>query len=365
MTGAPAKPQMLTTLQALRAFAAVIVLVYHSNTEIFTNPKYFTSEPSHGLFQFGHAGVDIFFVLSGFIMFHLYRFDHGAADMKNYLERRLIRIYPPYWMVLTALLGAGAAAYGRFSSGDVLSSYLLAPFAVGPYGSPKTVLIVAWSLYHEVLFYLLFAIFIWSRAAGGAVLGLWLAGSLILLVAPGPAPALATFYFHPIHLLFGLGLFSAWIAEKVTRDIALACVVLGALLFLLTAAADDRASSLLPAQARFISYGLAAMGVIIGLVNLESRQAIHAPKAAVLLGDASYSIYLIHQPALVLAAKVIARIAPATRADAGFFEIAMPLFAIAAGVGLHLAVEKPLIHRLTARIRQPRAGLSPKASAAG
>jgi exopolysaccharide production protein ExoZ len=88
---------MLNSLQACRAAAAILVVFYHTSHGIFRLEKYFGHKPFGPVFDFGFAGVDFFFVLSGFIMIHVHAGDIGQPRMlAAYLWKRFSRIYPAY-----------------------------------------------------------------------------------------------------------------------------------------------------------------------------------------------------------------------------------------------------------------------------
>src|SRR5438105_10339285 len=93
----PSSSATITSLQTGRAVAAWMVVLYHASGSIFT--KYFVGErPVGRVFDFGYAGVDFFFVLSGFIMLHVHRDDLGRPKrLGRYLWKRCTRIYLPYW----------------------------------------------------------------------------------------------------------------------------------------------------------------------------------------------------------------------------------------------------------------------------
>src|SRR4051794_15071476 len=96
---------MLQSLQACRAMAAILVVLYHTSHGIFRLDKYFGHKPFGHVFDFGFAGVDFFFVLSGFIMMHVHGRDIGQPRaFASYLWKRFSRIYPAYWIVFAAIL---------------------------------------------------------------------------------------------------------------------------------------------------------------------------------------------------------------------------------------------------------------------
>src|SRR5436190_1288571 len=95
----------MATLQAGRALAALLVVLYHNGLYIFALDKYWGADPSRGLFNFGHAGVEFFFVLSGFIIFYIHGKDLGVPSrFFSFIRKRFIRIYPIYWLVLAAII---------------------------------------------------------------------------------------------------------------------------------------------------------------------------------------------------------------------------------------------------------------------
>src|SRR5260221_9879970 len=95
---------MLNSLQACRAVAAILAVLFHASVGIFALDKYFGHKPFGPVFDFGFAGVDFFFVLSGFIMMHIHAADIGQPRaLRAYLWKRFTRIYPAYWAVLIVL----------------------------------------------------------------------------------------------------------------------------------------------------------------------------------------------------------------------------------------------------------------------
>src|SRR5713101_596459 len=96
---------MLNSLQACRAAAAILVVFYHTSHGIFRLEKYFGHKPFGPVFDFGFAGVDFFFVLSGFIMMYVHAADFGQPRaLGAYIWKRFTRIYPAYWIVFAVIL---------------------------------------------------------------------------------------------------------------------------------------------------------------------------------------------------------------------------------------------------------------------
>ncbi len=160
---------MYKSLQAGRAIAAVVVVLFHIGGTI-ASEKYFGISMFSIPFSFGNAGVEFFFVLSGFIIFTAHRKDlFKAHKFFDYLRKRIIRIYPTYWIVFltTFLLAIASPGLRNAVPHDlfiIAKSLLLIPqdpAVIGGTGAP--VIIVAWTLQYEICFYLFFALMILSR----------------------------------------------------------------------------------------------------------------------------------------------------------------------------------------------------------
>ncbi len=161
----------LLGVEAGRGIAALLVVLLHAS-HILAIPNYSSHLAFDGLFEFGHAGVDFFFVLSGFIIYYIHQADIGhPSALTGYGAKRCVRIYPVYWVV-TALFGAilffsPTKDRSEQQLATIVTSLFLLPAMQAP------ILSVAWSLKHEILFYLLFATLFLSHRLGWAVMGVW------------------------------------------------------------------------------------------------------------------------------------------------------------------------------------------------
>ena len=157
----------LPGIEAARGIAAILVVFYHAARHL----KLATGAmPFDGIAQLGHAGVDFFFVLSGFIIFFVNRKDIGSpTGLARYAERRFTRIYPLFWFALSVWLALALLSRSgpALTPGGVLLWASLLPSS-GEVG-------VAWTLQHEILFYLIFSVAILHRRIGIAVFGVWFA----------------------------------------------------------------------------------------------------------------------------------------------------------------------------------------------
>ena len=271
---------MFANLQGVRALAAIGVVMFHLGLM-----------PATGLpFRIGASGVDLFFVLSGFIIAH-----SSTRDPRHFLTHRLIRVVPAYWIVtviatLFTLPNMGMAE----AFGWLVQSIFYLP---GPGGRP-VLIFVAWTLVYELAFYLLYWLALRFGPLRAPVVGLALLVILALIRLPGlPGP-------WPLLLEFGLGIGAYLLAERYDplRSVAGGAGLLIAgvgLVFLLmlprvTGYDPDDFQSI----GRVMTWGLPAAAVILGLVIAEHGGFAVRSKPVLLLGAASYAIYLLHPIAI-------------------------------------------------------------------
>jgi exopolysaccharide production protein ExoZ len=333
-------------VQALRGIAACAVVACHMTpfeTKYLSGPAV-----TPAACQYGMAGVDLYFVLSGFIIttMCLGRFQrHGEAG--RFLTRRFLRIYPTYWVWCAAVLVVFALHPDLVNSGhgrpDVMRSILLLPQQNLP------LLLVAWTLVYEVFFYLVFAAALrWLREADLPwALLFWaafvIAGQRLLL--PTQATPWLNLVVSPLLLEFILGCVVALYVVRCSRMMGIACLLLGIGGF-------AAGTLMLAAQGapfpfgwgRVLIYGTASAAVIAGIVALERHDWRWVPRPLSRLGDASYSLYLSHVPVIAMIGVVVRRVLPATppvmhvAVIAGTFGVAL-----AAGVLSFHLIEVPLL----------------------
>ncbi len=346
------KKGVIATLQAGRAIAALLVVLYHNGGSIFALDKYWGNDPLGGLFEFGSSGVMFFFVLSGFIILHVHWNDLGVKEkLIPYFKKRFVRIYPIYWIALVPLTAVYfiVPSFGKGHERDfltILSSALLVHMDSG-----YTIIGVAWTLYHEILFYLVFALLIFNKRAGMFATTVWFAATIVLLpIAPAFSPrefnfSPLAFYFSPLHLLFAMGMGLCWIVrhDKIPAPKVLA--VLGSLAFF-AVGLDEDYSHVLGANARALAYGLSCAIALAGFIELERQKRISIPKTLVFMGDASYSIYLAHFPVLSASAKIFCTPIIKEYVPLPVAYVLLPVIAVLAGIALHRIVEKPLLNKL-------------------
>jgi peptidoglycan/LPS O-acetylase OafA/YrhL len=343
----------LTTIQAGRGMAALLVVLFHLTKTIFNTPQYWAQPILGNAFLFGHAGVNFFFVLSGFIIFHAHASDIGQpAELKRYAWRRATRIYPPYLLVLVVIVAAYALVPALNTAPPSPTELATSVFLVGPHERPP--LAVAWTLFHEVAFYAVFAVAIFNARAGLIVGGIWAALCAVSLFTP----AKDIYVLSPLNLLFGFGILARLVINRPVPG-ALWLAILGGALFL-GLGMEEVYHPVISAEFRHLLYGAASFLLIVGMARAEISNGLVAPRWMTFLGDASFSIYLVHYPALSVFAKIFTRLPLPPLVSF----VLMAIGCLAAGSVFYLIAEKPLVRLLNPKRPKPVVTQAPGSRAA-
>ena len=276
MNPIPEPGTSLDTVQAMRAIAATSVVLAHV--------------PFIGV---GVFGVDIFFVISGFIVAYV-----TAADAGHFLPKRIFRIVPLYWagtlgVFAIALLLPGLLQSTTADPVNLLKSLLFIPY-VRDNGDIAPMLPLGWTLNYEMFFYLLYSLALRIDAQRAP----WLAiAAIAAIVAAGqvlePAHVVPAFFSSPVLLEFtyGLGAYLLWRHHRgyFTRippllSLAVAAVALAAM----CAAAPGSAAN----GVRWLPLGVPALAFFLCVLSMQGKWRM--PALLVVTGDASYSLYLFH-----------------------------------------------------------------------
>ena len=298
--------------------------------------------------QFGMAGVDLYFVISGFIVTTICagRF-RQPGQAGRFLMDRAVRVYPVYWVwclaVLVVFLWRPDMVNSSHGSPDVVRSLLLLPQQNLP------LLLVAWTLVYELFFYLLFAAALrWLRDADlPRALLIWavivVAGRLVL--GPGKDQPMLSLVVSPLLLEFILGCFVALYVTQLSRPTARASLACGMAGFAIgTAALALRAETFPLGWGRVLIYGTSSALIVAGIVALERTGERRPPKPLVALGDASYSLYLSHVPVIAVVGLLWHRLATTSTPAAHVAALAAGFAAaLAGGVASFHLIERPLL----------------------
>lgn len=348
MSGAP-----IPSLQSLRAFAALAVVAHHAMRAVTVNasPDLDLPEPllltNHAMIELGAVGVDLFFILSGFLMVHIAGpYLEGRRSTGNFLLQRAIRIWPLYALATGLYLGLSIAlrlSQGRELPFDTSPLRLLSLVFVPSFnasGLLQPILGVGWTLNYEVLFYLVFALALAvGRRALVSTVTLILAGLFILGTALPGETAAHVFLGNPIVFEFLLGALAAkfFAGGRLAIVPPLVAILAGIALLI--------AFAWLPNEGylRVLYRGIPSLLIFIGVLNLDA--GITWPRWWTHVGDASYSIYLFHLILLYpLAGVMLRKLVAAGHAQGAAEVTALVGFVAAAAMGLliHRAIEKPV-----------------------
>lgn len=294
---------MIYSINFLRFVAASLVVTLHVIMQF--NGKV-SSNFSIDLFGFditslGSAGVDIFFMISGFVIY--ISNESRAKTFKSFIGARLLRVLPLYYLytICYLLLASFVPSDYTFDLFNFISSLVLIP-SPNADGLYAPVLYVGWSLSYELYFYLIFSLFYIRFNLG--IYGI--ASALIF-------PVLMYFFcssregflqtkdiiFNPLLMEFIAGMlvarFRFYLLNK-NKSLSLLLFVLAILLYI---SGNNHHGD----YYRFIYYGFPSLLLFISIFILELDLFKH--KFFVLLGDSSYSLYLSHILSLPLVFKLI------------------------------------------------------------
>lgn len=342
-----------------------MVLASHSAAVLGASAN-FGAAPFGTLFQFGRSGVDFFFVLSGFLIALIHWKDIGRPErLKHYSVRRVTRIYPTYWLILLPIIPVDIFTHTLFDNYNdpiaVIKSIFLLP-------QDQTILDVTWSLRNELLFYVLFGLMIFSRRIGIVIITIWITALTVRSVASlsinDPWVNLLT---YPMNFEFLAGVAAGWAFPRVKITYPVLLLIAGAVIFLALWTAEDLQLLLHPSWRVFLlrslAYGIAAAFVITGLSTLELQKRLTMPQALVTLGGASYLLYLVHVPALLILGSSERHLHLLRFLPAWLLATIFIIITIIGAVLMHLIIEKPMLRAI--RNRSAKILIEPKAAPVG
>ncbi len=329
-------------IQALRGVAAILVTLFHAASH-FDNAE--------ATFRVGNAGVDIFFIISGFVMWSATA--RRPMTPETFLRHRFVRLVPLYTVFTLALLAAWALMTSAFphmrppTLQHVLLSLAFIPH-VDPDGHIFPLLAQGWTLNFEMFFYLLFALALTLPRRGRlAILAVALLALPLLGLALSPAlihdaPPLGL--LSPLLVEFLGGIIVAQAMQSGWRPGAVWCwasIAAGALALALLpnpAASDD--------AARLLLFGGPALLIVAGAVGAEKAgENFGVGRAPLLLGAASYSLYLSHTFTL----SIMGKIWPHAPSAPWLYTITATAASVGVGVAVYLLLERPLLQFMRKR----------------
>ena len=338
-------------VQVLRFFAALGVVLYHSN--VYLQAK----RPDAGVFVrfFDHHfswGVELFFVISGFVIAHSIE----RMSVAEFARRRLLRIYPAYWLAVGLVLGAKWLLWGGApGAGDLVRALTLLPF-----GQISYPLFIEWSLVYEIFFYVLVCVAAlagWKRTRDLLCIG-WLAAIavdtfLAAVSATAFLPTARQIFFSGFNVPFIIGMIVHRVHLRVPDGLRAYALLLAPALVLVS-------DLFLRTETRILVQGLGFGALVLWAVLADRHRRLAPGNPLVALGDWSYGLYLMHVPVITI---LLALGAGATASNEALY-VALAATAVAVG-SVYGAIETLFYRwllRVTRHARAPAA--APKATAA-
>lgn len=311
---------MIDNIQTLRAIAAILVVAFHSvisakiynlSTDLFFNVDIW-----------GAAGVDIFFIISGFIMVYIQR--KKKKKPLEFIVDRAERIVPLYWFLTFGIASLLIVFPQAFRELQISTEYLLKSlFFISSYDGKHPILYVGWTLEYEMLFYLVFAASLFAKNLNVSVLISIIV--LSILVYLGLNDIVIEFIYGMI-----VGIFFSKIKIHINNILILITIVLGFSLLI------SNMNSKLP---RSIIWGLPSLLIFLGFIYLKPIKN----KILATLGNASYSIYLVQVFSIPICYKIFSKLPEIHIIFINeLYVILCCAVSVTSGVILHFIIEKPL-----------------------
>lgn len=289
------RPLELQSIQALRALAATTVIFAHVR-----------------FIHRGGFGVDIFFVISGFILCYI-----SSLNPSHFLLKRIFRIVPLYWLgtlgvFLIALIAPNLLNFTKAHPDELWKSLLFIPF-LKESGRLAPMLFLGWTLEYEMFFYLVFtaALAISKKSAGWVVILMLSAVTLAGHLAH-PASAFLSFYTHPMIMEFAWGILAFFAWKKWAPALARLPITLAVLVSLACYSFLFWIDKGIPSSIHFakiipgfLFQGGLAFIILMCFLSIERR--VWFPRWVLAVGDASYSLYLFHPYIVQLVSRKVIR----------------------------------------------------------
>lgn len=338
-------------LQVLRFVAAALVVVYHATS--------LASEQIGGvsIWKKGGYGIDLFFVLSGFvIVWSSAPLFKSRSGWLTFVRRRAVRVIPMYWIATTMkaiaiVCASSMVVHARLSISTLLASYAFIPCR-NLDNNFMPILGVGWTLNYEMFFYALVAIALFMR-----VHVFRFVGTILALLAIGswfrqPSWPWPSFYLNSLVLEFFLGMLIARYClqgKRLAPKVAVPMLLAGFIL-LLTPTPMDVLAPVIPE-------GVPAAMIILATASLEDYLP-RIPKPVIFLSEASYSIYLFHLLSAQLPGAAMAKL----HLHYPWLVVVLSIgCSLAAGSIMHQFVERPMTNLFRARVRGRRHEMVPAA----
>lgn len=334
----------LDSIQMLRGIAALLVAFahLHSVESKMGGSIIFGDWALNGFF-----GVDLFFVISGFIMvFISHNKKYSLKTIHNFIGLRLFRIYPLWWLVCGAvfiiyIIRPDLVYQNTINQPNILKSFLLLPQESLPLHA------IGWTLINELYFYFVFSVFLlFKRKYLPYLLFIWGIISYVfaMFFYETERHPVILLILSPMNLEFIFGAFAAlFYLEKINLNSKLLISIALVALFLISANNMPNPNENFNSQLyRALFYSIPCALLLLGLVNAEKNN-FNPPHFLVFIGNISYSFYLIHVLIFSAIGRIAARFSSDGIIDNLFFSIIAIAITIFVSYISYRFFEKPII----------------------
>jgi len=287
-----ASKSKLESVQVLRAIAALLVVVHH---DVSIEAHYGRGQPLLTGFV-GGFGVDIFFVISGFVMFYVgANKPAGLESAKRFMLARMARIVPLYWFYTLLFVGLALLFHTLFRTPDPIDLMrVIKSLLFWPQHGALPLIHQGWTLHYEMLFYCLFSLSLFLNRRRIPIL----IAVLLCLVAAGTllhegAHKVMVVATSPLLIEFILGMLIARLFVSpfiIPYSVAFLGGLVGFTVLFVLGPICHYESAL---WERFFMWGLPSAAIVLGATQMERSRSLSLPWLAA-VGDASYSLYLNH-----------------------------------------------------------------------
>ena len=359
----PSSVRQIDGLQLLRAVAVMLVAWLHADEKM-------VRFAGHHIPDLGVFGVDIFFVISGFILSSIVmreRHAPGLSVMGRFLQRRLIRIYPVYWIFALVTLARLAHTHQLFEQNYFTAFFLLVP---ARYPTFPLLHEFSWTLIFEMFFYATLSVIL-IKTVRFATPGL--IAILVLLVTAGAFSDIRRpiwiFACNPILLEFAFGAVLALLHKRFGRRhrMGIGMTLLGSFLAIGLRAYNSPtvASGLHMIRVdsgvfeRVFTFGIAAALLVGGMIFWSPALSSRIGRLFVVLGNASYSTYLISSLGIEYCLRVLIKVGgdPFSLWKQALYDLVSVVLVLAAGWLFYDLVEWPLLRSIQARLASKPSGI--------
>jgi len=325
----------LHSLQYLRAFAALAVVYSHACLQV---PAYEAQ-----LMESGSFGVDVFFVISGFIMMYISKPSHTPGA---FIVNRIRRVVPLYWfftLLLASVLFAMPSIFSNTSlQFDVLvQSLLFIPhFSQSHQGEVWPLLAPGWSLNYEMYFYALFALSLFAvkkfrlPIISFIIIGIF--GLAHLTSIDGTDGPFTAFFKDQVvfEFIFGMLLAYAWQRGFKLTNLAGSAMAITSFAYLLFHS-QQRGIASFDGSLHILTNGIPSATLVAGILFIK----LPVNKIGLLLGDASYALYLSHIFVLGLLRVVLPPVLGTSQSAAILFVLISLVTCTLVSIPVHLIID--------------------------